>query len=395
MGIEFTPVHIRFFASARFGEIRERYAELHEKYSDPLGLQTALRRSFRDLDPDLLRAAMAQCHLMNRARAKAHVDHRTLFTRKALEQASSAETSRLHASLLVGMRTLLDICSGIGIDAIALGGSAERIVAIEADASVAAMLGWNLRVNGVPTGLVMRGDARRVLDALRLEHVDGVFADPDRRPGDRRTRDAESYSPPLSFLRERFGALPFVVKISPASDMHDPFWKRQFVAVGTECREQLLLRGVDAPPVSVVDAASGERWIPREVSQSTGRDGDYLIEPHNAIVRSGAVSEYLAEFGATPVDPHIAYGLSGVPPVSSRWHRSFRVEERIPWNLRAVQQAIRRHQFGSGTEIKKRGFPLLPEELRAKLRFEGDKSGVLICTRIGEKHVVFVCGRAD
>jgi hypothetical protein len=393
MGFEFTREHVRFFISTRFEEVRARHAELREKYSDSLTIQTRLRAAFTGLDAGLIRAGIAQCELAEQAVRKLAIAPPTLLTRKGLEQASASMVARVHASLFGGMRTVLDVCSGIGIDAIALGRAAKGIVCIESDEVTASMLRWNLSCNDVASALVLRGEASRTVQALALNRVDAVFADPDRRPGGRRTLDAEAYSPPLAFFTERFASLPLAVKVSPASDITGDAWHRMFVAKGGECSGQLLLRGIDSPAVSVVDAETGERWTPRVIESPDVRDASILIEAHSAIVRSGCVREYLAELHAAPIDPRIAYGVAAALPPASRWHASFHILERIPWNLRAVQQAVRRNGFGPGTEIKKRGFPLLPEQLRGMLRFEGEANGVLVCTRIGDEKVVYVCER--
>ena len=393
MGFDFTLEQAQYFTSERFADFRARYAEAREKYSDSLRLQTVLRSMMRGMDVGLLRAATAQCELSERARKKIVADGQTLFTAKGLEQASSTVTAQFHASFFSGVNGLADLCSGIGIDAIELGRRAEQIVCVEEDAVSALMLRWNLDRNGVASGTVLQGDVRLIESVFDRGTPDAIFADPDRRPAARRTRNPEAYSPPLSFFSERFRSVSIVAKISPASVVEAKEWKRMFVAVEDECRELLLIRGFDVPELSVADARTGETWIPDERQPARNPSPQFLIEPHSAIIRSGAVRAYFSSYYAVPIDPMIAYGMTDFHPAPSRWHRSFHVVEELEWNKRSVQRAITRHALGKSTEIKKRGFPLLPDEFRKQFRFDGEHAGVLICTRIGEKHVVFICER--
>jgi hypothetical protein len=123
--------------------------------------------------------------------------------------------------------------------------------------------------------------------------------------------------------------------------------------------------------------------------------GAVLLEPHAAIVAAGLADVYFASLGARAVHPGIAYGIAASPPAPSRWHRGFAVIDALPFQRRRLQEAIDRWDFSPDTEIKKRGFPLLPEELRRGLRFRGTTAGVLVATRQGNRHVVFLCRRAD
>jgi hypothetical protein len=166
-----------------------------------------------------------------------------------------------------------------------------------------------------------------------------------------------------------------------------------FVAVGRECREQLLLRGVEAPRVCAVDAETLERWVPSDVRAGAPEYPRYLIEPHAAVIRTGEVRAYLAENDSVPIDLQIAYGVAAALPAPSRWHAAFEILDTLPFQRSRVQEALRAHDFGPDTEIKKRGFRLLPEEVRAMFRFDGATAGVLVCTRIGDEHAVYLCRR--
>jgi len=119
----------------------------------------------------------------------------------------------------------------------------------------------------------------------------------------------------------------------------------------------------------------------------------FLIEPHAAIIRTGRVADYLRAHGAEPLDPHIAYGWSSSPPPASVWHRGFRLLRVETFNRKRLRRIAAELDFGPATEIKKRGFPETPEQIRGKLRLRGGRSGVIFITRRGEGHLMMFAER--
>ncbi len=395
MNFRVTPELLEFFLSPSFGAVELRLKEIAEKYSDPLTIQTRLREALPRLPAAHAAAAMAMRELRLRASHRLALHPASLYHAETLEQASSGPAAAYHASLLAGHPRVADLCAGVGSDTAALASSSEAVSAVEADPVTAGLLAWNMHLLGhtnvrIETATVEEWLARGGADA-----VDAIWADPSRRSGGRRHVDASDYSPPLTTLAAVAATRPVVVKIAPAATIGGGFWRKGFVAVHDECSEQLLCSGIDVPPVFVAHAESGAIWAPAPDSLEPPDcvDPSVLIEPHNAVVRSGLVREHLATLGATPVDPHIAYGLAAALPPPGPLHRSFIIIDRMPFSVRALRTRLRELRWGPATEIKKRGFPLLPDELRRLLAPVGDNPGVLICTRQGDAHIVYLCTR--
>ncbi|MBR9976327.1 MAG: hypothetical protein KFF77_12145, partial [Bacteroidetes bacterium] len=124
-------------------------------------------------------------------------------------------------------------------------------------------------------------------------------------------------------------------------------------------------------------------------------EGSWLIEPHAAIIRSGALAQYCREQGCEPIDPRIAYAWSAVMPPENPWHRRFRLLRVEPYQRKALQRIAAELGFGPSTEIKKRGFPDTPEDVRARLKLTGTRRGVIFLTRRGEgEHLMLFGERA-
>lgn len=406
MHYRFEREHIAFFSSGHAAEIRAEYRKQAKKYADSLRIQTALRAQWADLPPALLAACMAQFALQDRAAEKCALPDGALLTAPALEMASSASTAALHASLLPAGQTVLEIAAGIGADSVAIAARTGALLCVESDDLHARMLAHNLALAGARNALVLRGDASQVLRAIRPGAIGAVFADPARRGAEghgtkRRVVRIEEYSPPFSIFSDLPASLPALVKVAPAAEAPAD-WGLASVAAAGECKELLLHRNLDLPALCAIDADSGARWTPgsvlppRPAMQSTGvPDSSWLIEPHAAIIRTGAVAQYCREQGCEPLDPRIAYAWSEHEPPVSRWHQRFRILRAANYQRRELQRLVDELRFGPLSEIKKRGFPETPDEVRKRLRFEGTRNGVIILTRRDQGHVMLFGERPE
>lgn len=314
-----------------------------------------------------------------------------LFTRRMAEQATNPVIARYHADAYRGLTSVLDICTGPGVDAAALAEVAGRVVTVEADVRVAAIAAGNLRRHGMSNVEVVCGywpDA-----GLASQHWDGVWADPSRRSEGRRVFDSRQYEPPLSSIPQ---ATVVGVKTGPGDLIPETSYASEYIGIGSECRERILW-SADAAERPLVTLLSEEgahtMWTPSEASRSAQppvvTSGAYLIEPHNAIIASGAIGAYFVEQGAGVLDPKIGYGILEQMPALSALHVPYRIEAVVPGaSTRRMQQEVRRRGWGSGTVIKKRGWDRDPESVRRSLHFEdGGPDGVIFVARVGASHV--------
>jgi hypothetical protein len=242
--------------------------------------------------------------------------------------------------------------------------------------------------------LVLRGTAERILRAVCLQRIDAVYADPARRDDNRRYASLEQYAPPLSVFDQFAPSVPILVKIGPAATA-PAGWQVATVASGRECKEILLHRNLDLPPICALHADSGDRWTAPEVEAAAVHvlRPAWLMEAHAAIIRTGRLAAYFREHRCEAIDPHIAYAWSETRPEDSRWHQSFRILRIEPYNRKDLQRGIDALDFGAGSEIKKRGFPENADSIRARLRFRGRRNGVIILTRQKQNHLMIFAER--
>ena len=117
--------------------------------------------------------------------------------------------------------------------------------------------------------------------------------------------------------------------------------------------------------------------------------GKYLYEPDPALIRSGLLGRKAALCGMKCISENIAY-MSSDKLSDDPFFRAYRVLDSMKFNLKNLARELEKMNVGNLT-IKKRGFPLLPEHLQAKLRLKGDRSMTIITTKeLGKNTVFFV-----
>jgi hypothetical protein len=360
---------------------------------DTLAALTRLRKT---ADPGHATAAWEQAGLRRRAAVKFGADASGMFfIREALEQASSARAAEYHAARFVeaGVTHVADLCGGIGGDAIAFARAGLRVTLYECDPARARFAAENARVRGLGERITVRmGDVTQA-----AIEADAAWFDPARREGGRRVASPDDYLPPLSFA----ASLPcgFVAaKVAPAVD-HDVAGDidadLEFLSDSGECKEALLWLGGfrAAGGVRATILHEGGRHtltgVPDEGALPGSLAGRYLYEPDPAVIRAHLVGTLGRELNAAPVDPQIAY-LLGDDLITTPFATAYEILDRFPFHQKALQRAITKRRIGS-VIVKKRGFPKEPDEVRKSLRLAGPNRAIVVLTRQGPRHIVFLC----
>lgn len=357
--------------------------------TDVLALSARLRRE--GVPDDLAAAALTQSRLRARARAKlGPVADRLLLTEEGLQQATRAVVAALHTRRYAGVPgPVLDLCCGIGGDLLPMAAAGLTVTGVDRDPVVAAVAAANLAALGLP-GQV------RVADALDvdLRGAAGVFVDPARRGPGGRTFDPRSYSPPFDAVVEMAGRVPATgAKLGPGIPHHvlPAGSEAEWVSVAGDVVECGLWFGPLAGPAprratllpsgaAVTGAGSARAPV--------GPVRRFLHEPDGAVIRAGLVAEVAEPYGATLLDPSIAYVCTDVP-VTSPFLSSYEVLDVMPFGLKRLRAALRERGVGSLT-VKKRGTAVEPELLRKQLRLSGDNEATVVLTRVAGEQTVLV-----
>lgn len=370
----------------------------------PLAAADRLRRLEPAAPLPVLTAALTQADLRARAASRFGDDAgRMLFTRDGLEQATrrSAADHRARSLLDRGagtIRTVADLCCGLGGDLVALARAGLTVTGVDTDPVVLAAARANLDALSLRAELV-----RADVTTVDVDRFDAVVTDPARRSGRGRETSPASFSPDWHWVRAlltRPGGR-VCVTTTPALPhrMVPAGCEAEWVADGAEVLEAALWSGAlasgvrrratllgpdGALPVTDADLPDEAPAVRDPVA------GDVLVEPHGAVVRAGLVGVVAARVdGALPA-PGIAYVLARPEPspeavvdAVGRLGVAFAVEEVLPMRDRPVRARLA--ELGVGRlEILKRGVDVRPEAMRLRLigaRPTGTASATLVLTR--------------
>lgn len=128
--------------------------------------------------------------------------------------------------------------------------------------------------------------------------------------------------------------------------------------------------------------------------------GQFLHEPDPAVIRAGAFAELCLDLNAHLFDPQIAYlvtNQTGTHPLT----QTFELLDVAPFSIKQLNKRLRTLGIEQ-VELKKRGFPVEPEELRSRLKLakssknrnnSQENKGVVIFTRRGEQRIILIARR--
>ncbi|WP_445276309.1 class I SAM-dependent methyltransferase [Streptomyces longispororuber] len=385
-----------------------------------LALATRLRREH---PAGLVSAALAQARLRQRAVAKfgAQDAARMYFTANGVEQATrtSVATYRAESFKALGVRSVADLCCGIGGDAIALARAGISVLAVDRDPLTCAVARANAEALDL-AGLIEVREA----DVTEVDTAayDAVFVDPARRGGGHggaarsasmrgggratggRIFDPEAYSPPLSWaVAAALKAPRAALKIAPGIP-HEAIAAEadaEWISDGGDVKEAVLWFDAERTARAARSASTGGggratggrmratllpgprvlvgRGLPDPPVRPVGR---YLYEPDGAVIRAHLVAEVADEVGGGLIDETIAYVTSDALRPTP-YATAYEITDRLPFNVKKLRALLRERGVGVLT-VKKRGSAVEPEELRRKAMPKpyGKASATVFLTRV-------------
>lgn len=359
--------------------------------ADPLAAVSRLRRS--GYPADLAGAALTQARLRAAARAKFGPDaDRMFFTAAGVQQATRRAVADRRAARLAaaGVRRVLDLCCGVGADALAFARAGLDVTAVDADPATAAVAAANAEALGLPVRVV-------VADATEVgrDEYDVVFCDPARRVGDRRVFDPAAYSPPWEFLVALTSGAA-CLKLGPGIDhaLLPAGTEAEWVSVGGEVVEAALWCGPLAEVPRRASLLGADELTGTGAREATvGPVRGFLYEPDGAVLRAHLVAELADAIGAHLGEASIGY-LYADELVDTPFAAAYAVDEVLPFSIKRLRAALRERGVGRAV-IKKRGFAMEPDQVRRQLKLAGDKEATVVLTRVAGKPVALLCRRAD
>ncbi|WP_405778022.1 THUMP-like domain-containing protein [Streptomyces sp. NBC_00859] len=370
-----------------------------------LAVATRLRRSH---PTELVSAALAQARLRQRAVPKFGADdaYRMFFTPNGVEQSTRKSVAEYRAGRFaaLGVRSVADLCCGIGGDALALARAGISVLAVDRDPLTAEVVRANADALGLSDLIEVR--CADVAD-VDTDPYDAVFVDPARRGGRGRIFNPEAYSPPLSWATGAVTGRPAsdqspgpagttgvtaiktgvvktgAIKIAPGipHEMIPSSAEGEWISDGGDVKEAVLWFGTDPGLRRATLLPSGAtltgRGLPDPAVRALGR---YLYEPDGAVIRAHLVAEVAEELGGGLIDETIAY-ITADDLQPTPYATAYEITDELPFGLKKLKALLRERKVGNLT-VKKRGSAVEPEEVRRRVKPQGPNAATVILTRV-------------
>ncbi len=375
---------------------------------DPLAAVARLRKR---CDADRAGAVAELRRLRERAaeRFPPELARRLLATDKLLQQASSYRLATWKAGRLSaiaaerGTGEVVDLCCGLGGDAMALANTALSVRGVDAAPEAVLCAAHNAEAAGVAARcrFELADATESALDAAAVVHVD-----PDRRAEGRRSVALADGSPGEGFLRRLIhrtgaGAMKLSPGLSPF-DLDDLAADRlEYVSERGVCKQLIAWWGGRADgPRRVATEVFGSFEAPESVTLPAGaadyaplgEPGEWLIEPGPAVLAAEAVDDLAAAEGLWRIEPGLPW-LFGDAPTRTPLAHCFRVLADVPGREKDIARALRRLDAGA-VEVKPRGLRLDTDALQRRFRGRGRRRLAVLWCRLGPRRRAFVCERS-
>jgi hypothetical protein len=364
----------------------------------PLIIQQRLRKQ---LSGERARLISQQLILRVKAEKKfGELAAKMFFTDLSLQQSTDRWIAAYKAARFVMDKETIDYCCGIGGDLMALANHAKT-TGWDRAPEIALFAEANLHAAKLSeTGSVSVGAVEDHPPSANVQwHLD-----PDRRTDGRRSIHMEWHSPDEATIKTWLATAPnAAIKLAPATRLSSD-WQQmaelEWISRGGECRQLVAWFGeLSQSPgnrrATVVALSDSYSFVGNleTIAPIADEIGEYVFDTDPAIRAAGLTSTLASALGASTLSEGAAYLTSNellTHPLLSAFH----VEEVLPLRLRDVAKHIQSKDLGE-VEIKVRGVPVRPEELRKKLKLSGNDSATLLLTRHGKREIAILARRVS
>ena len=310
-----------------------------------------------------------------------------LLSADGLQMATHPKVAARRAARLAATGLPLgDLTAGLGSDLWACIQAGIDAAGVERDAATAVLCASNTE------GRAVRGDA---LQAPCEPERMAILLDPSRRdPSGRRLAPAAFLPAWEDAMGVARSAKTAVVKGPPGINHSDipPEAEVEFIQLGRTLREAALWFGQAAKPglrrAILLPADATLSSDDPEGSEAVVPPGEFIFDPESCVTRAGLVRHLGARVGGMLMDPHVAYLTAGAPAFDPLC-ATFEVVDVLPFSVGRLKRVLRQRGW-QATEIRRRAFPIEPDELRKLLGHHQGEDVTLMCTTLGGRRTVII-----
>lgn len=360
-----------------------------------MSLQNRLRETY---SPELVRSAFRLLEVREKAEDLLPEASSLWLTKTGLEQSTPMSVAKRKAERFPAEVSVMDLCSGLGIDTNAL---LQRgaVHSVDIDPAMVMRNEWNNRIWS--PDLAVESLQQSTIDVTTLD-LSGkyVHVDPDRRSGlPRPTKRLEKYQPDLAWMQQLIAtAEGGAIKLGPASNFMQKFpnTEIELVSLNGECKEATVWFGALSSSNSfrATLLPSGETITGDPLSAycpPCDEPQNYIFDPDPAVVRSGLLDHVGEMHSLCRLDSADEY-LTGQEIPDTGFVTAFRVEVVLPNNPRELKRYLAKNP-SRDYQLKCRHLKVNASELQRKLPRGDGPIRVVIFLRVNGKARIVVCER--
>ena len=351
---------------------------------------TKLRLSCRKKeDASIYEYAIMQIECRKKASKKLHntlqSPHFVFPTTLSAEQCTSDDLAEFHSTLINEEESILDMTSGLGIDAFHLAKKAKHVTAIDLNEDVAQALPINAKALNITNFTGINADS---VEYLRnsTEHFDTIFIDPARRGDGGKRLFALSDCQPnvvelLNLIKQHCNKL--IVKASPMLDATQVLRElpntTDLYAIGTrqECKELVAVLDFKNPQktptlhcITEQNVFSFTHKIETNALAQYGNitEGMYVYEPYPAVMKMQPAKTLSQQYNAIKLHQHThLYASSKI--IADFPGNCYKIERIYPFSSRIMKEVAKDYPRAN---VAVRNFILSADELRKRLKIKDD-----------------------
>ncbi|MFO0940866.1 MAG: hypothetical protein U0930_08865 [Pirellulales bacterium] len=361
-----------------------------------------------------------------------------LWSDKSLSQASDWLSAIFKSAVFPEGRLVLDACCGAGVDSVAFT-LRGPVIAMDEDPWMAALSASNATAHGKSIESYSEPFSFASLRNARLIHVD-----PDRRPGNVKTLEADEFSPPLEAILEMIEKTEGgIIKIAPSTRFSadrsrwiEQNCTRVWLGSFGECRQQLLLCGsarkaallsqlnpkLEPPDANILrmavvlgfcnssgadrfsfqsDFEDARRNFVAESFASNSADvegvnltdevDNYVFDLHSVLHAAELHEAWANQHKLAAITDSRGY-FTGGEPISSPLAQCFEVMDVVSCDDRKLRKWLRQNKIGT-VEVKCRLHALDANSLQRRYSSNSGEPITLLITRFDERVRAIACRR--